>query len=184
MHRQLFQSFTIAVFSTTIAFAASPAPAEVTAKNESGFHITLSTEIDATPDVVYETMTRQISKWWHPDHTYTTDSSNLYLEAEAHGWFAEKLEDDGVCCHMEVVFVQPGKVLRLAGGLGPLQSMGVNGAMTFTFSPSEGGTKLDVTYIVSGFSGTQLDQIADPVDFVLTQQVTRLKSYVETGSPE
>jgi hypothetical protein len=41
-------------------------------------------------------------------------------------------------CH--VVFVDPGHVLRMTGGLGPLQGMGIYGALDFSFTANEEGT--------------------------------------------
>ena len=40
-----------------------------------------------------------------------------------------------------------------------------------------------MTYNVGGYMSGGLNTWADPVNKVLTEQVARLKSYVETGSP-
>ncbi len=54
---------------------------------------------------------------------------------------------------MQVVYAAPGKTLRLSGGLGPLQGMGVTGAMTFTLEPAaDGRTLLRYQYVVLGVS--------------------------------
>ena len=59
--------------------------------------------------------------------------------------------------------------------LGPLQSMGVSGAMTITLSNgnSAGKTAIVVDYTVNGGSLSGLDKLAPIVNQVLTEQVTR-----------
>jgi len=83
-----------------------------------------------------------------------------------------------------VTFVNPGVLLRLTGGLGPLGLMGVAGNMTWEFDDSEDGTKVTLKYAVGGYMPGGLDSIASAVDGVLVEAMTRLKSYVETGSPD
>ena len=80
---------------------------------------------------------------------------------------------------MEIVFYQPGKTLRLAGGLGPLQGMGVSGALTFQFELKNGQTEITLTYNVSGRSALALDKIAPVVDSVLAAQLERLATYCD-----
>jgi len=84
---------------------------------------------------------------------------------------------------MEVVFLAPGKTVRLIGGLGPLQSIAATGSMTMQLSAVDGGTKLEVTYAVTGYLPAGMNTWAAPVDSVLTEQFTRFKNYVEHGDP-
>jgi hypothetical protein len=44
---------------------------------------------------------------------------------------------------MQVVFLIPGKMMVLNGGLGPLMTLGTTGAMTIQLTGNAGGTKLD-----------------------------------------
>jgi len=85
---------------------------------------------------------------------------------------------------MLVSFVNPGVMLRLTGGLGPLGLMGVNGNMTWEFDESESGTVVTLQYAVGGYMDGGLDNVAGAVDGVLVEAMTRLKSYVETGQPD
>jgi hypothetical protein len=86
---------------------------------------------------------------------------------------------------MTVVFVQRDAVLRMVGGLGPLQSMAVSGSMTFALSDAAAGTtRLEYRYAVGGYSPEGLDRLAIPVDQVQLGQLERLLRYVETGNPE
>ena len=84
---------------------------------------------------------------------------------------------------MTVIYLQPGQQLRLSGGLGPLQELGISGTMTWKFNAKQKGTSLDVTYSVSGYTPQGLQPFAEPVDAVLVQQIQRLKAFVETGNP-
>ena len=100
------------------------------------------------------------------------------------GCWCEKLPNGGGVRHMQVVMVMPGKMLVMTGGLGPLQSMAATGSMNFKLSPEQGGTKLEITYAVTGYLPAGMNSLAAAVDGVLTEQFTRLKNYVEKGNPE
>ena len=75
----------------------------------------------------------------------------------------------------------PDKMLVMSGTLGPLLRAGATGTLTFVLMPLHNDTRLEVTYAVGGYLPDGLNTWAAPVDKVLTEQVTRLKSYVETG---
>lgn len=70
--------------------------------------------------------------------------------------------------------------------LPPLEAVGiliaVASSMTFTFSAAPDGTKLEIAYSLTGYlpQGTNW---AAATDGMLTEQITRLKNYIETGSP-
>ena len=116
------------------------------------------------------------SEWYDASHSYSGKAENLSLDLEKH-CMLEQLPDDGFVRHMEIVFHQPGQVLRMTGGLGPLQGMGVSGAMTFTFSENGGQSKVKMEYYVSGAKHLKLDRIAEPVNQVLNGQLTRFQTY-------
>jgi hypothetical protein len=66
----------------------------------------------------------------------------------------------------------PMSVVRLDSALGPLQDLGVSGALTLTLSEGAAGrTAITLDYKVSGSSLSKLDGLADPVNQVLTEQV-------------
>ena len=82
---------------------------------------------------------------------------------------------------MTVGNVDPGKGLTLLGGLGPLQALGLDGALRLTLTPVAGGTRLGWTYVVTGYQPGGVEALAGPVDGVLAEQITRLKAAVESG---
>jgi uncharacterized protein YndB with AHSA1/START domain len=162
--------------------AAGPVLAEVADSAANGFTIKIATAIQAPPEDVYRKLI-QIGGWWDSAHTFSSNSHNLTLDDKPLGCFCEKLGNGGGVRHMQVVFVSPGQTLVMTGGLGPLQSMAVTANLRIQLSKTAGGTKVDVTYAVGGYSPAGLNALAAPVDSVLTQQFARLKNFVERGDP-
>jgi hypothetical protein len=74
-------------------------------------------------------------------------------------------------------------MLRMNGGLGPLQSVAVIGAMTWDFVATDSGSTVSLTYTVGGYTKNGLVDLATPVDNVLRGQLDRLRRYLDTGSP-
>jgi|SRR5271166_5269287 len=159
------------------------AGADVVDSAGGGFTIKTAINIQATPDVVYHKLIQNVSDWWNSDHTYSRDSRNLSIEEKPMGCFCEKIPNGGSVRHMQVVSFFPGKSLGLTGALGPLQNIAANGNMKFALSPAEGGTKLELTYAVTGYVPAGMNTWAAPVDTVLKEQLARLKNYVEHGDP-
>lgn len=159
----------------------SDASAEVLDSAPGGFTIDHTTEIAASRADVYWAAVNDIGEWWSDDHTLSGDAGNMYIEARILGCFCERLGEAGGVVHLVVTFVNPGVILRLSGGLGPLGLMGVNGNMTWEFDDGGSGTIVRLSYAVGGYLAEGLDSIADAVDGVLVEQMARLKSFVEAA---
>ena len=157
------------------------APAEVIDSSASGFTVKHSVRIAAPPAEVYRRMTEDVAHWWNSSHTFSGKAQNMSLDPRAGGCFCEKLGNGGSVQHMVVVYADPGKVIRLQGGIGPMQALAVAGSMTWTFTPDGPGTKLEVTYGVGGYSPHGLQGMSIAADRVLGEQVSRLKNLIETG---
>jgi uncharacterized protein YndB with AHSA1/START domain len=147
-----------------------------------GFTVKITTTIHASPADVYNHLVHNIGDWWNSDHTFSGDAHNLSIDDKPMGCFCEKLAGGGAVRHAEVIMVAPGKALVMSGVFGPLQQLGAAGTLSFTISPAADGSKLEVTFAVGGYFPAGLNTWAAPVDSVLTAQVGRLKSYVETGT--
>jgi hypothetical protein len=162
----------------------SPSRADVADSGENGFTLRETATLSVPPARAYAAML-EVGKWWASDHTYSGDAANLSIEAKAGGCWCERLPGGGGVQHMTVVFLIPGKQARLAGGLGPLQSMGVAGSMDWKFDPADKGSKVELRYAVGGYSGGAggFKDIAPGVDSVLKAQFERYKRYAETGKP-
>ncbi len=157
-----------------------PVMAEVIRSEETAFEININLEISADPGSVYNQLI-QPQNWWNPDHSYSGLGENFYMTPVAGGCFCENLPGSGMVVHMSVLYAAPGKMLRLGGGLGPLQEYPVNGVMSWALEPvTENTTKLTLTYLVSGNVEGGLTSWADAVGGVLVEATDRLKAQVES----
>lgn len=172
-------------FALALAFAlatAVPADATVVDVKPNGFMLEITTHIAAPADKVYATLITP-AHWWSPEHTFSGDARNLTFDPRAGGCWCEKLPHGGSAVHLSVVYVEPGKVLRLRGALGPFQALGVDGALTWSLKPAGDGTDVSLTYELGGYGKDGFAEWSMGADSVLTEQVGRLKRLVETGSP-
>jgi uncharacterized protein YndB with AHSA1/START domain len=132
----------------------------------------------ATPEVVWAQLTR-ISEWWSADHTWSGDAANLSLNLTPGGGFDETLPDGGFVRHMAIIYCAPGKKLRMTGVLGPLQEFALQGTMTIDLEKTDAGTKLVMTYHLTGPYTPGLDKVAAIIDKVLTEQLESLVTRAE-----
>lgn len=178
--------------------SASPAIAEITASSDSGFAITHRVEVSTDAEQTFA-MLRAPAKWWSPEHSWTGDADNFYMDAQATGCFCELIPSEtgdgprGSVEHMRVVYTKPGKMLRMSGALGPLQSEAVTGTLTIVLTPSDAGTEVSFEYVVGGYMRFPVDAIAPAVDGVIGEQASRLAmalgpvvpaSDAQAGQPE
>jgi uncharacterized protein YndB with AHSA1/START domain len=159
-----------------------PVAAEVKSVAPNGFEVVSMATIAAPADRVYSAL-GEVGRWWSPSHTFSRDAANLSLELRAGGCFCERLKDGGSVQHLQVVYAAPGEGLRLRGALGPLQTEGVDGTLSWTLKPAEGGANVTLSYVVGGYIRGGMEQWAPRVDRVLDEQLQRLKSFVEGKSP-
>ncbi|GAB4190694.1 MAG: SRPBCC family protein [Wenzhouxiangellaceae bacterium] len=163
------------------AIVATPVTAAVIDRSEHGFVIEHHLTSNQSGEQVYAAVVQQVDQWWDPAHTYSGDAANLSIDDQPGGCFCERWSG-GAVQHLQVVYAQPGKQLRLLGGLGPLQAEAVNGSMTWTITNSEEGVRLDLVYRVSGYRPGGLAGWADPVDQVLSEQVGRLDQFLRPAT--
>jgi hypothetical protein len=150
-----------------------PSRAEVVASGANGFVVRHELRIPRGAAAAYARLVR-VQDWWSSDHTYSGSAARLSLQARPGGCWCERLPDGGFVKHMDVVYAAPGKALRLVGGLGPLQEMGVSGALSFTLeAESADVTRVTLSYVVSGFAPQGFNDIARAVDAVLGEQLAR-----------
>ncbi len=159
--------------SLLVAVSTASLQAEVVGSAKHGFLIVIEQDVSASTTKTFKKLI-DLPAWWDASHSYSGKSENLYLELKKGGWFGEKLKDGGFVKHMEVAYYKPNQSIRLLGGLGPLQEMGVDGALTMTVTKKEDAAVIKLQYSVSGFTPGGLDQLAPIVDKVLSAQVQRL----------
>lgn len=168
---------TAILFAAGACAAAAPAAADVIKNDPGGFVTEHKLVIAAPPAKVWATIARPAA-WWSSGHTYSGDAANISVDTRPGGCWCEKI-GDGAIEHMRTLYVQPGKVLRFSGALGPLQSGAVTGTLTFELKPQGTGTGVTVTYVVGGWHPAGLGSFATIVDGVVGAQWAGLKKAAE-----
>ena len=158
-----------------------PCAAETLQVSATHFEVRHRAVVKATPAEVYSAMT-QLSRWWHPQHTWSGDARNLSLEPVAGGCWCERWGDGASAQHARVLQVQPGRMIVLQAALGPLQSLPAQGVFTMITATQDGQTAMRLSYRVGGPPELALDKLAPAVDEVIGVQFTRLKALIETGA--
>jgi hypothetical protein len=169
--------------ATGLAFA-TPAAAEIKSQGDTGFVSGHSGEVLAKPEEVWKRLIAP-KDWWSPEHSWSRSTAGFYIDAQAGGCFCELIQDKGSdgtlktrgsVEHMRVIFADPGKVLRMQGALGPLQSEAMLGTLTVAMEPLKdgAGTRLSFSYVVGGYMRYKVADIAPAVDKVLAEQFQRL----------
>jgi uncharacterized protein YndB with AHSA1/START domain len=171
-----------AAFTFALSHSSNVA-AEVVASGPNGFSLSETAHIAASPDKVYAAIVAP-SHWWSSQHSFSGSAANFTLDTKEGGCWCETLPNGGFVEHLRVVYAAPGKALRLRGALGPFQGWGADGAMTYTLKGDDKSTDLTLTYNLGGFNKDGFDAASKGADGVLAEAAMRLKSYVETGSPE
>ena len=160
---------------------AGVARADVVDATANGFQVKQTAEIAAPAAKVWAAL-GQVGSWWDSQHSWSQDAKNLTLDLRPGGCWCEALPGGGVE-HMRVIFSQPDKTAILNGALGPLVFSGTAGHLVWRLDEKDGHTTLTQTYYVGGYFPGGLDKLAPAVDGVMTEQIGRLKRYVETGKP-
>ena len=185
------------LFSSVLGVIFSPSClAKVNYADNSGFSITNTSESAAPIEAVYSHFIQQVDKWWPKDHTWW--KGTLSIDEQAGGCFCE-VTQTASAAHMQISYVEPNKKVVMTGGLGPLQEMGISGALTWEFSTMEESassneetkrkfspkTKVTLTYHASGnihFSGQRASSedaanLVKVVDKVQAQQLNALPAF-------
>lgn len=166
-----------AIAGAALAVALSgAAQADVKASAPDGLIIQIKAEVALDRDDAWARLL-DIGSWWNSSHTYSGNAESMNIDAVAGGCWCE-LWSGGEVEHGRVVLVMPKEAIRFSTALGPLQEMGVSGALTFTLAdgPSPSRTAVTVDFKVSGSSLSGLDKLATVIDGVITEQVTRYTS--------
>lgn len=172
---------------TTIGLAlllacSATAHAAVKDSTAGGFTIENVEVVPVDADTAWTALVQGVDRWWPKDHSWWGKASKLSIDARAGGCFCE-IAGAQQALHMTVTFVDPGKTLRMVGGLGPLQGMGVNGALEFRLAPADGGgTRITLYYRAGGYSPDDLGKFAPVVDRVQAQQLRGLAEHLRQGA--
>lgn len=106
--------------------------------------IALEFAIRATPERVYEAITREIGAWW--THAYRKGST-VSLDARVGGAFGEAWPGGGAL-YATLTYLEPPRKLRLQGPMG--MSGAVACSMEFELEARDGGTRLSLVHDILG----------------------------------
>lgn len=169
------------VIVAAMFFANQSAHAEVLDSSASGFSMSNRISVPTDPDATFAALVNDIDQWWPKDHSWWGQASTFSIEARAGGCFCER-NGAQQALHMTVTHVDPGKLLRMTGGLGPLQGMGLHGVLEFRLSAAEeGGTTVEMYYRAGGYTPDDLSKFAAVVDQVQALQIGGLKRHLSPG---
>jgi uncharacterized protein YndB with AHSA1/START domain len=161
-----------------LLLVATTATAEVKDATPAGFTIENARTVPVAPDAAWRALVADVDRWWPKDHSWWGRQSTLSIEPRAGGCFCEKGQDGREAAHLQVVFVDPGKTLRMTGGLGPLQGMGLHGVLEWRLQPEGQGTRIALHYRAGGYAPDDLGKFAPVVDRVMAQQLGGLADYL------
>ena len=148
------------------ALAASAAHAEIKDSTPAGFTLENKRVVPVTPEVAFKALVDDVDRWWPKDHSWWGKDATFSIDAKAGGCFCER-GGAREALHMLVTFVDPPNTLRMTGGLGPLQGMGLHGALEFRLKPQDGGgTEITMFYRAGGYTPDDLSRFAPVVDQV------------------
>lgn len=151
--------------------------AEVISKSEHGFDLQFTVALPVETRTAWAQLLR-VQEWWHPDHTWSGKTKNLSLEPKAGGCFCEQLPQGSVQ-HLQVVFADKNRLLRLRGALGPLQEMAVDGVMNWEIVQGKDGSQITMSYRVFGYKDGGLSALSEPVNQVLALQFQRYQDALQ-----
>ncbi|MBS0411993.1 MAG: SRPBCC family protein [Proteobacteria bacterium] len=172
----------LALAAAALAAGAGQARAEVVDVSPIGFELKETAEIAAPAAKVWAALV-QPGLWWNGEHSWSGDARNITLDPHAGGCWCETIPPAGGTRHMTVIYVVPGREMRLEGALGPYQFSGAASRLAWTLAEKEGRTTVTWTYDTGGYVKGGIDKHAAPVDGVLAEQLGRLKRLVEMGKP-
>ncbi|MDA1369685.1 MAG: SRPBCC domain-containing protein [Proteobacteria bacterium] len=162
------------------ALSATTALGEVILIAETGFIVENKIQLSSDRRTTWRIFTQQVNDWWPADHTWWGESSTLTIDEFAGGCFCEKNTGKSAE-HMRISFVDPPSLMRMTGGLGPLQGMGMYGALEWVFESTDQGTNVTMTYRVNGINPDGFAELAPIVDAVQAIQLGGLGSLVQNN---
>lgn len=158
----------------------APAQAEIVSSSEGGFVLRHAADVSSGVAAVWALVLRP-ADWWNGEHSFSGDAANLSIEPLPGGCFCEMLpaangtdEPLGGVEHARVTYIEQPRVLRLTGGLGPLQAEPVHGVLTMALRPIDGGTRIMWEYVVGGYMREGGQKLAPAVDGMIGEQLSRL----------
>lgn len=177
MHRSAARLYALALL-----LLCAPARAEVLDSGPGGFTVENSVTVPVDATRAWKGLVRDVDRWWPKDHSWFGADGRFSIDARAGGCFCE-IAGPRQAQHMTVSFVDPGRLLRMTGGLGPLQGMGLTGTLDWTFAKVDEGTRITLRYRAGGYATEDLPKFAAIVDQVMALQLGGLGEHLSRPVP-
>ena len=165
------------LIAALVALAVAPASATLVDSKPNGFTVDNSVNVPVDAHTAWKALIEHVDDWWPKEHSWFGKSGKFHIQARVGGCFCETA-GERQALHMTVSFVDPDRLLRMLGGLGPLQGMGLSGVMDWRLEPVEGGTHITLHYVAGGYTTEDLVKFAPIVDQVQGMQLNALASYL------
>jgi hypothetical protein len=153
------------------------ASAKVVDSRDSGFTVENTVVVPVDTTTAWNALVDDVDRWWPKDHSWFGKDGKFTIDPVAGGCFCERA-GARQALHMTISFVAPGEHLRMLGGLGPLQGMGLGGALDWEFAKVPEGTRITLRYIAGGYTTQDLKKFVVIVDQVQGIQLGGLAKYL------
>lgn len=170
----------LATTTMTTVLGVSRVHAEVKSASAAGFSIENVQEVPVDVATAWQALVNDVDRWWPREHTWWGEAATMSIDPRAGGCFCE-IAGAQQAQHMTITFVDPPRLLRMLGGLGPLQGMGLHGALEWQLEPAAAATRITLRYQVGGYTPEDLSQFAPAVDQVQGLQLGGLADYLRAG---
>lgn len=174
--------FGIATIVLTVwPLLSNPVSADVLYTEDRAFAVENRVQIQQPADLVWQTLVQQVDEWWPKDHSWWGGAFSI--EPTAGGCFCER-QGEQSAQHMMISLVDPGVLLRMTGGLGPLQGLGLSGTLDWQLTPVEGNSEITLvtlTYRINGYMPGGFAALAPVVDQVQALQLGGLHRLLSTA---
>lgn len=109
--------------------------AEVLLIAKTGFITENKTQVSTDREAMWNAFV-QVGQWWPGDHSWWGDAKGLTIDPVAGGCFCEKSGNKSAE-HMRITHVDAPSLMRMTGGLGPLQGLGMYVAVDWVFEAND-----------------------------------------------
>lgn len=167
------------IFALLVLLLSPVSGAKVISIKDHGFIVENQIQVERPSAQSWLALVNDVGKWWPADHTWWGKAENLSIQTRAGGCFCE-VDGEKSAEHMRISFVDPNKLLRMTGGLGPLQGMGMYGALDWQLKATDKGTQITLTYRVTGINPDGFAQLAPVVAHVQGLQLAGLGQYLNS----
>jgi len=132
--------------------------------------------VDVDPQAVWKAFIEDADKWWPDEEAWRNgniDPRHVVVP------LARRRAPN-----LQVLSVEPGRLVRVRDDVGPLQGMGEqNGALEWCFAEENGGTRITLRYGTHDYLPDDISELATAVDEVQADRLQGLARYLRADGP-